>query len=264
MAIKEGDEVLIPNYICGNVAKAVTGVGAKFRLYDNAKTSWVSNFDEIQQKVTKNTKAILINHTFGIRMPDVKKLCKLSIPIIEDCCHALSPEINGVDISKDSLCSFYSFNATKLLATGEGGAVATDNSSFAKALSKVNLDKGLSDLNCALGISQFQKMEFFLKRRKEIAEKYFQAFPESTKKIKNLDSLYFRFPIFVPQVIDSFPKSTLVSFRKGVDALIDENGQFPNTKYVFNYTLSLPIYPALSDDEVEEIIAETKRIYSAT
>ncbi len=196
LSLDNNAEILLPNYICSSVYKAVEVAKLKPVLYDLAPNSWGSDYTSIFSKVTKNTRAIIVNHTFGILAKDLDKIAALNIPIVEDCCHALTHEIDGNKISEHSICSFYSFNATKLLATGEGGAVATNDKALFKTLENNQLDKGICDLLCSLGLSQLTQYDSFLTKRKEIAQRYFEEMPLITKHIQKQPSIFFRFPIY--------------------------------------------------------------------
>lgn len=264
--IHNDDEVLLPNYLCFSVYKAVKLTGAKAVLYDNEKNLWISSYKQIKSKISNRTKAIIIVHTFGIQFSNIKKVAKLGIPIIEDCAQAFSTHINEKPISQYSCCSFYSFNAIKCLATGEGGAIATNDAYLSKKIQENSLDKGLSDLNCALGLSQLKRYDYFLSRRKEIAEYYFENLNDIAKELKVLNSLYYKFPIFIKN--DSGFLKSNVLFKKGMDSLINqrlniEDGNFINANNVFKKTISIPIYPSLSQKEMKIIVNETKRLYGS-
>ncbi len=260
LEVGSGDEVLIPTYVCPSVYEAVKRAGASAVLYDNAKGLWVSSFEEISKRVTNRTRAIVVVHTFGIRFGEVDELKSLNIPVIEDCAHALTPVINGKRISEGSLCSFYSFNATKLLATGEGGAIVTNDGDFARGVREKKVDNGLSDMNCALGLSQLGRYDEFLERRAEIAGIYFKRLGAIVDDLRRYDSIYFRFPIFVED--DSGFFNSHVLYKKGVDTLVHrelgmEGGRFPNSEQVFKKTVSIPIYPSLTNEEIDNIVLET-------
>jgi perosamine synthetase len=265
LEVKKGDDILLPTYVCSSVSKAIEAVGATCVFYDNAENSWLSAYQEIKKRITKNTKAIIVVHIFGIRFNDVEKMCDLNIPIIEDCAHAFSSRINKQPISTFSLCSFYSFNATKLLAAGEGGAVASDNKYFMNALENRILDCGLSDLNCAFGNAQLKQYSSFLNKRKEIANYYFEHLGGIAKELKLLDSLYFRFPVLVSNPVSYLFDRTIL-YKRGVDCLLHKayqtkNNVFINSEKVFEQTVSVPIYPSLTQHELKKIVEDVVKKY---
>lgn len=261
--IQKNDHVLLPSYICESVKKAILKCGAIPIFYDNEKKSWISSYDEISKKVEKTTKAIIINYTFGIRydLEEIKKLTSLNIPLIQDSAHFISNNQSDVEVSNLFTASFYSFNATKLLATGEGGAICTNDYNLFKELSKNKLDNGISDLNASLGLTQLEQYNNFLVRRQEIANFYFEYLGNISKDLKQFSSIYFRFPIFVKDD-STFLNSKKIAFRKGVDRLLHDYSKesLPNTEIVFKNTISVPIYPSLTKKEQNIIIDEVKRL----
>lgn len=257
-------DVLLPNYICESVIKAILLAGLNPVLYDNRPNSWISDIDCIKKSLTTNTGAIIVNHTFGIYLDGIYALTKNGVPIIEDCCHVLSTSISDKEISKYSLCSFYSFDSTKWIATGNGGAIASDNKDFMNKLESIKVDQGISDLNCSLGISQIEKIEEFKLKRTEIAYHYFKNMPFIAKELMNLKSCFFRFPILVANN-SAFFNSTKVAYRKGVDQLLSfkyyTSSNLINSERIFEKTVSVPIYPSLSKNQIEIVINETKKIF---
>ena len=270
--VHAGDNVLIPNYICGDVAAAVRATGATPCLYDNRADSLLSSPEQILKQTTERTKAIVVNHTFGFCFQDVETLAsETGLPIIEDCCHAIAAGslIQDQAISLSSICSFYSFNATKLLATGEGGAVASHDEAFIRRLDEVLVGRGLSDLESSLGLSQLRRYPGFLERREEIAQLYFEQMPDPlTRMMRSTPSLYFRFPIAVedPQ---AYLCSDRVTFRRGVDSLLHvelglAGDGLTHSITTYNHTISVPIFPSLTDSEVEVVIAEVSKVSGLT
>jgi len=266
--IQKGDEILLPDYICKDLLGAVFATGVIPVLYDNRENSWLSSVEEILSKVTLKTRVVLVNHTFGFVFKQIESLAKclpLNVSIVEDCCHAIFGKNNRLkEFTRNySLCCFYSFNATKLLTSGEGGAISSDNKNFIKKIEKIQIGDKLSDLNCAILRSQLQKLDTFIDRRKYIAEIYSEAFKNliSSDYLTNA-GIYFRFPLLINEN-QQFWKSESVSFRKGVDSLLSEElkvKSMPNAKSIYEKTVSIPIYPALDDIMVHEVIAETKRL----
>lgn len=266
--IQKGDEILLPDYICKDLLGAVFATGAIPTLYDNRVNSWLSSVDEILPKVTLKTKIVLVNHTFGFVFKEIETLANRlpsNVSIVEDCCHAIFGKNNPLkDFTRNySLCCFYSFNATKLLTSGEGGAISSNDKNFIAKIEKIQIGDKLSDLNCAIARTQLRRLDTFINRRKYIAEIYLDAFKNliSSDFLTNA-GIYFRFPLLINEN-QQFWKSKSVSFRKGVDSLLSEElkiQSMPNANNIFQKTVSIPIYPALDDTMIFEIILETKRL----
>lgn len=266
--IKEGDEVLLPDYICNDLLGPIFSVGARAVIYDNKEHSWIASEEEILLKVSRKTKLVLVNHTFGFVNNSIDALASRlpsQVKIVEDCCHAIFNhyELSAFVKSRSSLCCFYSFNATKLLAAGEGGAISTNDEGFINELRKIKIGDNLSDLNCALARVQLKRLDTFIERRRKIANIYLREFKELlTRDYMESSSLFFRFPLIIPNN-ENFWTSELVSYRKGVDSLLSEHlsiDSMPNAKMTIISTVSIPIYPGLSDKDVAIVVSETKRI----
>lgn len=263
-----GDEVMLPDYICKDLLGPIKCVGASAVIYDNKENSWITSESEILSKVTPRTKVVVINHTFGFTNNLVNFLSSIlapSVKIVEDCCHAIfsKDKLKEQNIRRSSLCCFYSFNATKLIAAGEGGAISTNDSEFFKEVQKIEIGDKLSDMSCTLVRAQLKKLDEFIERRIQIARVYMEEFEfYLSSDHKDNYSLFFRFPLVVPDN-ENFWNNKIVAYRKGVDSLVSNHlgiQSLPNAKRVFDSTISIPIYPNLLDKDVLTIVSETKRI----
>lgn len=265
--IKADDDVLLPDYICSSLLGPIALTGCNPVLYDNQQKYWLSSPEEIMSKVTQRTRLVVVNHTFGLIFKQIEDLLsKLpeGINVIEDCCHAVISNRSHFSeyVNKHSLCAFYSFNSTKMLASGEGGAISTNDSSFAKELAKISIGDNLSDLNCSLARVQLKSLDEFLEKRHLIASEYMHEFKNHiNKELEEKSGVFFRFPLFVARNLD-FWKSKKVAYRKGVDSLLSQHLQIlpqPFAKEQFDHTVSVPLYPSLMKSEINQIILETKK-----
>lgn len=268
LGIHNGDEVIIPTYVCRSVAQAVESVGA-IPVFCDIGENWCLNLKTVNAVKSDKTAAIIAVHVFGIRAP-ISPLKKLGLPIIEDCCQLYSP-----DVGHEGDISVYSFHATKCLTTGEGGFVATSRGDISQQIENSIMSgfvsSRLSDLQAALGISQLSRYDTFLKRRKEIADMYFESLPQTvTSNIKKYsqDSIFFRFPILSDKDYVSVSRAFFengIHVRHGVDMLLHrESGLddicYPNASKFFAHTISIPLYPALTKKQVEHIAKVTTKI----
>lgn len=268
LELKDGDEVLMPDYICNSLIGPIQNVGAIPILYDNGVDNWLASLDSIISKISSKTKVILINHTYGQVFKNIKQLrtvIPVNIHIIEDCCHMISSNYSPFSkyVGKYSLCSFYSFNATKLIASGEGGAISSNDKLFIDKIKSFEIGDYLSDLSCCLARVQLRELNQFLEKRSLIATKYFKEFKRYLPVDFNIDSsIHFRFPLLIKEN-RFFWESKTIAFRKGVDSLISQRINIkpePNALSVLTRTVSLPIYPSLVTDEIDQIIDETHKL----
>lgn len=266
--IQQGEEVLLPDYICKDLLGPVYALKATPVLYDNKVDSWLSSDEEILSKLTPNTKVVIINHTFGFVFKDIKSLFKrlpANVRIVEDCSQAIFGVNNPLKkfTRNYSVCCFYSFNATKLLASGEGGAISSDDGNFINKVEKIKIGDNLSDLNCAIARVQLKRLDSFIERRIYISEIYSKEFRNIlSRDYFDNPGLFFRYPLLISEN-QLFWENKAIAFRKGVDSLLSEHIKvetLPNAKNVFERTVSIPIYPALDDKKIGIIVDETKKI----
>ena len=277
LGIKEDDEVMIPSYICASVLSAVNYTRARAVLADIDpefdKKGYNISARTIESKITKNTKAVIVPHMFGtlVEIDDIKKF---GIPIIEDCAHSLGAEYKRRKVGSLGDMSIFSFYATKIISTGSGGMAATSNDKISARLEDltqyderdkygISYNYSLSDIQSALGIKQLEKLQSFIERRRFIGEKYDREFSRVGLKIppKLEGSFPFRYILrfsdkkerdnIKNRLARVGVKTELPIFRPLHQYLELDKKDFEATEDAYNTSLSLPIYPALQDDDID-------------
>lgn len=184
--IKNGDEVIIPDFTFAGTINAVLNVSATPVIVDVDVNDWTIDINEIKKKITRKTKAIIPVHIYGqsAKLKEIFKLArKKKIPVIEDAAEALGGTYKGKKIGEISECATFSFFANKLITTGEGGMVVFKDKKIAiKAIAIRNQGRSskkfywhnvnggnfrLSNLQAALGLAQLKKINNFIKIRKK-------------------------------------------------------------------------------------------------
>lgn len=270
------DEVIIPTYVCSAVLNAIFMTGAKPVLVDINKDDLNISFSKTKKKISKNTKAIIITHTFG--MPaDIDRFITLRVPIIEDCAQAIGAKYNGRNIGIFGKAAIFSFYASKVLTTGYGGIVFSKDKNFIKRVKdyrefdcrkkyKPRFNFQMSDLHAAIGKVQFKKLPLFLKKRKKIANEYYKAL-SADRVWPLLDSEarkpnFFRFLVRYknPQKLKIFLEKRDVKTIIPIEThellhryLGQKSTNFLVSERVAKTTLSIPIYPALTISEINKI-----------
>jgi len=137
MEIGKGDEVIVQAFTCNAAVNPIIYAGAKPVFADIDDTLNIS-YEEIKKKITKKTKAVMVQHTFGYpaEVLKIKKICEENnIYLIEDCAHALGAKY------RDSFCgsfgdaSFFSFGRDKIISSVYGGMAVVNNESLAEKVS---------------------------------------------------------------------------------------------------------------------------------
>jgi perosamine synthetase len=191
LPLSEGDEIIMPSFTIISCAIAIIEAGAVPVLVDSDPETWSMNVEEIEKKITPKTKAIMAVHIYGhpADMDPILKLAKIhNLYVIEDAAEAHGAEYKTQKCGGFGDISILSFYANKLITTGEGGMVLTDNPEFEKkARSLINLcfkpearflhteighNYRLSNINSALGAAQLTQLEKFVTRKREMAQMY--------------------------------------------------------------------------------------------
>ena len=260
-----GGEVVAPTYVCRSVADAIMAAGGKVVLAD-VGPNWVMTPANVAPLVTDRTRAIVVPHMYGI-FADVLAFHRFGIPVIEDCAQAIG--MQGRSINGD--IGVFSFHPTKCITTGEGGlAIARDARMNQRLRALRDGEAGervvfapLTDIAAALGLNQLYSYGSALARRRSIAETYRKALgPSAIALLAHTPwhrTMHFRFPIVsdlpYADAVRAFGERG-VTVRKGLGELAhrllgQSDDQFPSAVALFERTLSVPIYPAMSAADTE-------------
>ena len=148
---KKGDEIIVPAQTHTATAHAVEYTGATPIFADVEYPSGNISLDKIKNKVTKNTKGLILVHMAGhpCEISKIINFCKKKkIKVLEDCAHALGTYFKGVHAGNFGLSGSFSFYPTKQITTGEGGIVITNDKNFYKKIKKFKafgIDKDIND-----------------------------------------------------------------------------------------------------------------------
>lgn len=286
LGVKENDEVILSAFTVADPLNAINYIGAKTVLVDVEKNSFDMNIDEIKNKITKKTKAIIIPHMLG-SFTKIDELKNTGIPIINDCAQSFGGVYKNKPIGSYGDFAIFSFYATKLITTGQGGMVLTNNKKHADFIRdiidyngrdnyKTRFNYPLTDISAAIGNVQLVKFEKFIERRRKIGARYQDAlkdkeilfFPNYKKNYSN----YYRFVIKFSnqikrdEVKKHFEKNKISAiipikeYELLYNCLGQEKKNFPNAKEMADTCLSIPIYPALKENEVKRIIRILKSL----
>ena len=290
--IKPGDEVLVPSFSYFASAEAVAHLGAVPVFVDIDPRTYIIDIEDAALKITSKTKAIIVVHLYGLSadMELILGFAKANnIKIIEDTAQAIGAEceVNGEwkkagTIGDIGCVSF--FPSKNLGAFGDGGAIiSTDENSVEKAKkiaqhgqSKryshdfVGMNSRLDTLQAAVLIVKLKQLDYWTKRRQEIANRY-------TDKLKNIDGVqppyvpqncshvYHQYTIYVASNRDAwlhklqalgvparlyYPKS--IHQQKAFQKISPVS--LPVTEQIQSGMLSLPIHPTMTNEEVDYII----------
>lgn len=278
--ITEKDEVIIPSYVCQAILNAVNYTGASSIPVDLDPDFLEKGYNisatTIKDSITKNTKAIIVPHMFG-EPAELSDILDFGLPVIEDCAQSLGASYDNVKTGSLGIIGMFSFYATKVISTGQGGMITTKSDKIKEKLEDltkydqrkkygVAYNYGLTDIQSALGISQLDRLSEFLERRQYIAKSYDEAFIETSFKLppRTEEGIPFRYVIqtsglserelLQKKLVEKGIISEQPIFKPLHQYLRQDPSKFKATEYAHNTALSIPIYPALTDDDVNYVI----------
>jgi len=214
LGVRRGDEVVLPSYTCEALLNAVLYLSARPKIVDVEYETGNMSPDEVKKKITAKTKAIIVPHSFGFPAK-IDQIVDLGIPVIEDCAVSIGAKYKGRSVGsfgKISVCSFY---ATKMLTTGEGGMILTDDENIASLVRelrdytghsefRVRYNYKMTDMAAAMGIVQLKKLDGFIEKRILLAERYTSLLGEYPNLIlpgydrSEMSPVYYRYIVKVP------------------------------------------------------------------
>ena len=199
-----GDEVICPSYSFIATANSILYAGATPVFADIEADTWNIDPVDVQKRVTPKTKVILAAHQVGLAadLDRLKAAAPKGVSIVEDSACAIGSLYKGRPVGSSGNVSCLSFHPRKTISLGEGGMVLTDNADLAEhvrrlrshAASVSDLDRHraqglvyevyeelgynyrLTDIQAAIGIEQFKKLDSLLARRRAVAQRYNAAF----------------------------------------------------------------------------------------
>ena len=192
IGIKKGDEVLVSSSTNIATALAIFYNGGIVVPIDSDPITWNLNEDLIERQITKKTKAIIVVHFLGlpVNMEKIMKLAKkYKLKVIEDCAEAHGAKFRKNIVGSFGDISCFSFYSNKIITTGEGGMLITNNKKYYNKLNYLkNLAFGkprflheeagynfrMGSLQAALGLSQLKKVNSFIKKKIKVANLYFK------------------------------------------------------------------------------------------
>jgi dTDP-4-amino-4,6-dideoxygalactose transaminase len=270
LGVKRGDRVLIPSYVCTALLNAVAMCDASPVAADVDATTGAMTVETARTALCARVKAIVVPHLFGFPA-DVAGIAQLGVPIVEDCAQCVgTARVGGL-----SHISVFSFYATKLLAAGEGGMVATSDRRLAETVRTLHeYDKRevfspsfnfkLSDLHAAVARAQVARLPKTIAARRALAKEYCSALAGvSGVRLPSDDvktsSVFYRFVVRVNRSPDAVAEAMA---RSGVECgrpvykplhrYLRLPG-FPGATRMHRNALSLPIFPELAPEQVRAV-----------
>jgi perosamine synthetase len=285
LGLEPGDEVLVPAYTFPATANVVVLAGLKPVLVDVDPETM--NIDVAQLEVGPRTKAVLAVHLFG-RPARVEELPD-GLLVLEDAAGALGAQRKGRACGGLGLLGCLSFHPRKIVTTGEGGAVTTNDDDVAASVAAMRnhgwrslvppdmpapgLNYRISDILCAVGIPQLDRLDELLAERTRVADGYSARLRDLPVLLPEADEGDIHgWQAYVLQVDDR--DRVLAELRaQGIEAQIGtyalhqlgayrDQGPFPGAARVFERALALPFHTRLSDGDLDRVAAALDKLVS--
>lgn len=196
LAIEPGSEVALPSFTFSAVLNVILLEGLRPKFVDIDSRTYNCTADAMLAAITNETRLIIAVHTFGfpVDVPTIldglaRRSRSQKIHVIEDACEALGSDVHGQKAGTLADAGLFAFYPNKQITTGEGGMLVTSDENISRKAvqlrnqgrdpalgwnshSEIGFSYRISDINCALGISQLARIEEVIARRQKLAETY--------------------------------------------------------------------------------------------
>jgi perosamine synthetase len=290
LRLAPGDEVLVPAYTFPATANVVAQVGARPVLVDVDPATMNLDPARAAAAVTPRTRAVLAVHLFG-RPLDWEALCDTlpeRVELLEDAAGALGARRRGRPCGGLGSLGCLSFHPRKIVATGEGGAVTTNDAQLADAIRRMRhhgiepsgdfeiatpgLNYRLPDILCAVGIPQLHRLEELLQARERIAAAYAERLDGLVDLPSAEEGDRHGWQAYVVQLDRrdealSALRAAEIQAQIGTYALhrlqaYADQGPFPGADRAYDRALALPFHTRLEDAELDRVAAVLDSVVS--
>jgi perosamine synthetase len=309
LGLERGSEVILPSFTFSALLNVILQEGLRPKFVDIGPEYYNSSSDLVAAAITPRTRLILAVHTFGFPL-DVKSLRELTQPtgqsrarrpqhtiqIIEDACEALGAEVRDRKAGTFGDAGLFAFYPNKQITTGEGGVLVTSSQQIAAQArtlrnqgrdptldwlqhTEVGFSYRLSDINCALGISQLKRIEEIVARRQKLAEIYdreLAAIPDIRRPPLKSGIGRISWFVYPVQLTKEFTRADRDRICESMGHRGIATGRYfaplhlqpvfqaamwrgapklalPNTEFVADRVITLPFFNQLTESEVQEV-----------
>ena len=291
--IGPGDEVIVPTFTYIASVNTIAQTGATPIFVDSQADDWLIDVADLRRKITPRTKAIMAVHLYG-SMCDMPSLVAIArehdLRIVEDCAEALGSKLHGTHAGAFGDAGTFSFFGNKTVTTGEGGMVVANDEALASRIRKVKgqgqsltrhywhdeigFNYRMTNICAAIGVAQMERIVPILERKRAIAEIYRTELRDSGVEFQRprdgvVSSEWLVSLLLPPEVSRDAARQRLAD--EGVDSrpvfycahhlpMYRTGDSHPVAEDIASRGISLPSYPALTD---EQVVSICKRLTSA-
>jgi perosamine synthetase len=295
-------EVIVCTNSFVSVPNSALYSGGKVVFADIRRETLSMDPASLREKLSEGTCGVIVTHIAGFPNPDleeIKEICKEhSLFLVEDATHAIGATVDGQKAGTFGDAAVFAFTPTKVITTGEGGMLVTNNDELAEYARRysyygsgpgktnfVNLGRHMMmpEVSAILGVYQLKRVEEFIARRNEIANIYNRSFDKisSISRVKvspNSRSSYYKYPLILNNEINKikfigllkercvetgnvfYPPCHLQTvYRTRIDS---SKSVLPVSERTLAQTIALPMHADLSDIDVKQIIQNVSDVLS--
>jgi dTDP-4-amino-4,6-dideoxygalactose transaminase len=278
LGIGPGDEVVVPAYTFPATANVVAMAGARPVLVDVDSETMNVTPESVAAGLSERTKAVLVVHLFGRPAPweELEASVPEGVALLEDAAGALGARRQGRACGGLGRLGCLSFHPRKIVTTGEGGAVTTNDGEIAEAIRSMRhhgwrgadmpsagLNYRLPDILCAVGTTQMRRLEELLEERERLAAGYAERLDGTVGLPSADDGDRHGWQAYIVRVARR--DEALARLKEaGIEAQIGtyalhrlgayaEQGRFPGADDAYERALALPFHNRLTDDDLDRV-----------
>lgn len=289
------DEVIVSDFSFPATANVVEAIGAKPIFADVSLDTYNMIPNELENKITEKTKCVIFVSALGnpSGISEIKEICvQNNLPLIHDAACAIGSGVDNKKVGSIADLECFSFHPRKLLTGGEGGAITTNNESYAKLLS-TRLNHGaevingkmefvtygynyrLSEIQCVMILKQLQKLDSIIEERIKMQSEYisqlepigFVAQKHSSNVIHNMQSVVFTVPQdtdrdnLIKTLAENKVETTIGTYCLSNSKFFKDkyNSVQNNALYLEKQTITLPCHPYFEINDVVNVIKKVIR-----
>jgi perosamine synthetase len=295
LGVGPGDEVIVPDFTFPATANVVVQCGAAPVLVDIDPQTFNAPPEAIERAITERTRAIMVVHAFGqcAQMDEIVRIGRQAgIPVIEDAACALGATVGGRQAGALADVACFSFHPRKVITTGEGGMITTNDQALADRMRLLSTHGGrrgeffiefdeagynyrLSDVNAAIGLAQMDKLDSILEQRRSLAAAYTASLSsvDGVQPPVTAEGCEHTFQSYVVMLDDGIDRDEVIRRMRaaGVETTLGtyalhrepyftrtlgiDDASLPNAAQAYAQTLTLPLYPGMTSDDVACVVA---------
>lgn len=295
LGIGKGDEVIMPSFTIISCIGQIIRAGAKPVLVDSEPFTWNMNIQQIEAKITPNTRAIIVVHIFGLPVdidPVLEVAKRNKLKVLEDAAEVHGQTYNGRPCGSFGDVSTFSFYPNKLVTTGEGGMILTNDKGLADDCQslrnlcfqedrrfvheRLGWNMRMTNLQAAVGVAQLERMDEFVKRKRRMGSLYNELFTDlpgvqlPLRKTTYAENIYWVYGLVLEES-KGMTAETVISqlMAKGIGCRpffcpmhqqpvlrklgLFEGEAYPEADRLYKYGFYIPSGMALTTEQIEQV-----------